>query len=276
MDLGRHLRELSRLQLVVAVSVLLAAVTALSVTYRVGLLPPRLEPRSVQLAAASTQVLVDTPRSAVLDLRQDTNDIQSMTNRAVLIGNVMASPPVLAYIGRRAHVAPGAIRAETPRTPNTPRPFAPIGNEPGTKDLLRSTNEHRISIEANPTVPMLRIYAQAPTAKAAAELANASVAGLRDYLTRAAAANGVAPDRRVRIEQLGRAAGVVINDGASLQLALVVFLVVFGASAAAGMFVARVRRGWREEQRRESERDRPAAADDRAVPAPPANDLAIR
>jgi uncharacterized protein involved in exopolysaccharide biosynthesis len=233
MELGRHLEELWRLRLGVAVCFAIAIVAALAMTSR-----------SLQIASASTEVLVDTPRSAVLDLRQDLADIDSLTNRTVLLGNVMASEPVLAYIGRRAGVPPDAIRASTPRTPNSPRPFAAPGQERKTSDLLRSTDQYRLDIEANPTVPVLRIYAQASTARAAGELANAAVDGLRDYLDRQARAQRVAPGEQVRLQQLGRASGTVINGAIRLQVMFLTFLLVFAAAAAAAIFTARVRRGF--------------------------------
>lgn len=245
MELGRHLEELWRLRSGVAVCLGIAILAALAISYGVSVAPPGLHPRSLQIATASTEVLVDTPRSAVLDLRQDLSDIESLTNRTVLLGNVMASEPVLSYIGRRAGVAAGAIRASTPRTPNSPRPFAAPGQERRTSDLLRSTDQYRLDIEANPTVPVLRIYAQASTARGAEELANASVDGLRDYLDRQARTQRVAPGEQVRLQQLGRASGAVINGGVRLQAMFLTFLLVFAASAAAAVFMARVRRGFR-------------------------------
>jgi hypothetical protein len=245
MELGRHLRELSRVRFGVAVCLLVATFAAVSVSYKIGLAPPKLTPRSLTMAAASTELLVDTPTSVVLDLRQDTTDVESLTNRAVLLGNVMASAPVLEYIGRRAGVPGQVIKATTPRTPNAPRPFETPDAKKKTADLLASTDQYRLNIEANPTVPVLKIYAQAPSARAAGELANAAVAGLRDYLAQIALTKGTPPDKQVRIEQFGRAHGKVINGGVSLQATVLVFVFFFAFSAAAAIFVSRVRRGFK-------------------------------
>ena len=230
MPLGSHIREPPRPAVALVVSVLLAALAAVWSLYKIGLVPPSLTPRAVEMGAASTEVVVDTPDTAILDLRQGTTNLQSLNNRALLLGNVMASLPVREYIGRRAHVAPDAIRVAAPLTTDFPRPLAVTGNAKHTTDLLRSADQYQLSIEANPTVPVLYIHAQAPSANAAAELANGSVQGLRDYLTAVAASDRVAPTQQVQVRQLGRASGGVINDGAGLQFALVVFLGVFGAS----------------------------------------------
>lgn len=245
MELGKHLRELLRLRPAVVVCLALASFVALTITYEVSLVPPNLKPRSLEMASARTEVLVDTPKSAVLDLGQGVSELTGMTNRAVLIGNVMVSAPVLAFIAQRAGVPPSAIQAQAPLTPDFPRPLASAGNDKATQDLLRSTDQYRLNIQTNPSVPILQIYAQAPTAQTAATLANAAVDGLRAYLAYTARRQGTPDSNAVRLTQLGRANGVVINAGVRPQLAILAFLIVFALSAATAIFIARVRRGWR-------------------------------
>jgi hypothetical protein len=257
MDLGRHLHELYRLRFGVVICLVVALFITLSIAYKISYFPPSLKQRSVVMASASTQVLVDTPRSAVLDLRQDLFEIESMTNRSVLLGNVMASQPVIAYIARRAGVPPDSIRATTPRTPNSPRPFAAPGNERKASDLLASTDQFRLNIEADPSVPVLKIYSQAPTTRGAVQLANAAVDGLRDYLGQVAATEQVAADKQVRLQQLGRAQGAVINGGVRFQVLFLTFLIAFAVSAAAGVFMARVRRGFKQAELAETSASRP-------------------
>jgi hypothetical protein len=251
MDFGMHLRELSRLRFGAIACLLLATFAAVSISYKISLAAPGLSPRSLAMAAASTELLVDTPTSLVLDLNQDTSDIDALTNRSVLLGNVMASPPVLLYIARRAGIPPNGINAATPRTPNQPRPFETERNKKRSSDLLASTDQYRIDIESDPTVPILKIYAQAPTAKAAGELANASVDGLRDYLNQVAKQQRIDVSQQVRVTQLGRADGKVINGGIRWQLMAMTFLVVLAASAGAAIFMARVRQGFRMADERE-------------------------
>ena len=63
MELGKHLRELFRLRLAVAVCFLLAAFAAVSASYKVHFAPLEFEPRAVEIASATSEVLVDTPVS---------------------------------------------------------------------------------------------------------------------------------------------------------------------------------------------------------------------
>jgi hypothetical protein len=244
MQLGMHLRELWGQKVGLAIAVVLAVLAATRVLYGIGFLPPRLEQHSLGVASASTQVVVDTPRSSVIDLREDTYSIESLTNRALLLGNVMASPPVRAYIARRAGVPAAAINVSAPLTPEQPRVIADGAHQPKTSDILRSPEEYRLSIQANPTVPILNIYSEAPAGPAAGKLANAAVDGLRDYLGALASQHATPGAEQVRLVQLGRAHGSEIDSGVGIPLAILVFLFVFAIASAAVLFIARVRRGW--------------------------------
>lgn len=272
MELGRHLRELSGHPVAAAICLLLAIAAALTVTYKVSILPPKLESRSLEIASARAEVLVDTPRSSVLDLRQGSSEMERMTNRAVLIGNVMVSPPVLAYIGRRAGIPPGVIQARAPLTPDFPRPLSRTGDEPRTSDLLRSTEQYRLNVQTNPTVPIVQIFAQAPTAAKAAALANAAVDGLQDYVADTARRQGTAPEDLVRLEPLGRAEGMVINDGIRTQLAILSFFVVFGLSSGFAVVGARVRKGWKLDGEPPAGPAAPARSRRPATESPPSDD----
>ena len=243
MQLGRHLRELWQRRLGLALSVLVALGAALWSVGDVSLFPPGVSSRNLELAAASTRVLVDAPSSTVLDTSVDTYNFESITNRALLIGNVMASEPVRRYIGKRAQVSPDVLQIASPITPDFPRPLASSG-EKSSSDLLKSPDQYRLNIQANPTAPIVDIYAQAPTAHAAELLANGAVEGMKDYLTALGDSQGVPVARQVRLQQLGRATGGVINPGISVKVALLTFVLVFAVSCAAVLFLARVRRGW--------------------------------
>lgn len=252
MRFGEHLRELWRLRLGLALCALAASLAALSTVYELGVAPPGLSPRSLELASASTEVLVDTPRSALLDPPQSTADVEAMSNKAVLLGNVMASVPVRTLIALRADIPPDRIRTVAPITADFPRPVANEANQKRTSDLLTSREEYRLSVEVAPNVPILQIHAQAPTVASSQRLANAAVDGLGDYLGLLATTQGIGPEEQMHLEQLGRAQGRVINDGAGVQAAVLAFLAVFAATAVAGVFISRVRRGWSAARERET------------------------
>jgi hypothetical protein len=239
-----HLRELSRLPLGIVVSALLAAFAATWSVASISLSPPRLTPRALDMATASAQIVVDTPHSSVVDLRQGTYDILPLKNRAVLIGTLMASQAVRTDIARRAELPVERLRVVAPRTPEQPRPIEQSGTKKGPGDLLASTNQYRLDVQANPTVPLLNIDAQAPTAEEAQKLADAAVAGLGDFMRRVAASDRTPPEEAVQLRQLGATKGTVINEGIQIQVIVVVFTIVFALASAATILISRVRRGW--------------------------------
>jgi hypothetical protein len=242
-QLGIHLRELSRHKTGLVLAILLSLFASLWSVQKVSLLPPKLSARELEMGTASTHMLVDTPKSTAVNAKAKATALSALTARANLLGNIIVSPPVREFIARRAHILPEQIQAVGPLTPDVPRALPEPGHEKRTSDILRSTDQYRLDVQVQPTAPIVDIYAQAPNAKAAQELANAAVDGLRDYLTAVAGSQQIQPDDQVKLMQLGRARGAVINKGVRVQVALLSFFLVFGASAAAVLFVARVRRG---------------------------------
>jgi hypothetical protein len=240
------MRRLWRLKLGVVLSLLLALLCAVWSVQKISLSPPSLEPRSLEMATAATHVVVDTPTSIVLDLRAETYSLESLRNRAVLLGNVMASTSVKQDIARRADVPLDLMRVQAPLTPQQPAPPVDSENARHTSDILRSTDQYRLNIESNPTVPMLDIYAQAPTAETAAALANSAVDALKAYIDGLATTQRTPAIKQVRLLSLGRAHGVVINPGIDWQVAILVFVLSFLIFSGTVTFASRVRAGWRQ------------------------------
>jgi hypothetical protein len=245
MGLGVRLRELWQMKAGVAACLVLALVAALWSLERVSLFPPKLEGRSLEMATASTHVVVDTPRSTLLDLRQDTYELEGLTKRAVLLGNVIANGPVKESIARQARIPVEVLRIDAPLTAKQPRARIEGGNQKKTSDILRSTDQYRLNIQANPTAPVLDIYAQTPTAESAEALANAAVDSLRAYLADLARSEATPETQQIRLVQLGTARGAVINEGIRWQVALAAFVLTFALACATLVLLSRVSRGWR-------------------------------
>lgn len=245
MGFGMRIRWLWQVRGWVAACAVFALVAAVWSVARISLDPPGLSSRSLEMATATTQVVVDTPRSTLVDIRQDTYGIDGLTNRALLLGNVMASPEVRADIARRANVPFEAVQVVPPLTSKQPRVIAEAGNEKHTTDILTFNGEYRLYIRANPTAPFLQIYSQTPTAESAAALANAAVGGMQSYIDGLAQTTKTRVTQQIRLMQLGSARGEVINDGIQWQVAFLVFALTFAVSCATVIWVRRVREGWR-------------------------------
>ena len=244
MQIGALLHQLWRHKVGIAVCAAFAFSMAVYSTYKPSLAPPGLHPRALEIGAASTEVLVDSPKSKVVDIRAQTIDFQALTTRADLLSNVMASEPVRLFIARHAHIPVQSIAATASLGANLPRAAFEPDSERRASDLLRESDKYRLSLAVNPTLPVIDVNAQAPTAEGAQRLANAAVAGLRDYLTLTADQQGVADSQRVRLVQLGQARGGVVNPGVKLQIALLTFVIVFLAAAGTLRVGLKVRHGW--------------------------------
>lgn len=238
------MRELWDQKVGLAIVLVLATLAAARFLFAISLLPPGIAAKPFGLASASTHVLVDTPRSSAIDLREDTYSFTELTNRTLLLGNLMASPPVREYIARRSGVPAQSVIVSPPATIDQPRALPDSLRKPKSTDILKSPDEYRLSIQANPTVPILDVYSEAPTSQEALDLANGAVRGLRDYLSVLAASRSTPPSAQVRLKQLDRATGGSIAKGTSIQFAIVAFVLVFATASAAVLFIARVRRGW--------------------------------
>jgi hypothetical protein len=242
MKLGMLLYRLWHTRVVVVVSVLVATLAAVSSAYRISLSPPRVTPRAIGMATASTQVLIDNPESIVLDLNVGSYQLSQMAQSATLIGNIMVSPAVQQDIAKRVGIPVGLLQTSAPATPQFPQAITTPHNRK-TTDLLASNDQYRINVQANPTVPILDIYTEAHSPALAKALANAAVSGLRDYLS--AFRQSVPVKQQVRIEQLGAAQGGAVTGGLRVEVLGLVFFFALIVTCILGLLVERVIKGWR-------------------------------
>jgi hypothetical protein len=243
MELARTLKTLWIRRRLVALGAVIAAIAAMLSVYSVGLFPPSLTSRTNVFATASTQLLVDAPDSAFADLA---NDLTPLETRASVFARFLASPVALVLVAREAHVPLESIEAEGPYDINLPV----IQQEPTagqrSSQIIGEGALYRLRFENNPVLPIVSVFAQAPTEGEALALADAAPRALRTYIDRLQTNQQTPEDRRVVIRKLGNATGGVVNEGANLQIALLVFIVVFGAWCMLLIPAQTIARGWRE------------------------------
>lgn len=213
--------------------------------YQVSLLPPGAHSRDWEIGAASTTLLIDTPQSEILNLKATTDDFGSLQARAALIGNLMATDPVKATIAKLMGIKPSQIQATSPVTANVPQTLTEPGSGASASDILASADHYKLQLQVDPAVPVLHIYAQAPSGGGAVDLANDSVKGLKLYLSSLSSTRGLNPAAHVDLTQLGSAYGGVINSGVSKEIALLVFGTGFVTVLFAAALVRKFRVGWR-------------------------------
>lgn len=243
MELARTLKTLWIRRRLVALGAVIAALAALLSVYSVGIAPPSLTSRTNVFATASTQLLVDAPDSAFADLE---NDLTPLETRASVFARFLASPVALELVARDAGVSVESIEAQGPYDINLPV----IQQEPTagqrSSQIIGEGALYRLRFENNPVLPIVSVFAQAPTEAEAIALADAAPRALRTYIAGIQAHQQTPEDRRVVIRKLGDATGGVVNAGANAQIALLVFIVVFGAWCMLLIPAQTLARGWRE------------------------------
>ena len=93
--------------------------------------------------------------------------------------------------------------------------------------------------------PIIQIDTQGPNAEGAANLANAAVAGLQQYVHSQATAEQLQPSKRLRLTSLGLAQGVQSVRGPRSLVAVATGIVIFLVGCALILMVPRFKREWR-------------------------------
>jgi hypothetical protein len=270
----------------IALCVALALVAAVLSVCTVSLLPPGIHGRQLQIAGASALVVVDRPQPLVSDQLATDGDYQTLQKRAVLLGELMTSPPAMRHVARLAGIDQREIATVTRVTANVQSVLTEPGSERRASDIRDSTKPYRLEVQPHPVLPGLNVYAQAPTVAEAQRLADSAAPGLIEYERGLAARERVSPSQLLRVEQVGAARGAIVNPTNAVMIAGLTFLFAFAICAGVLAVVTRLRRdgGLRAASRaraarrgEEPQRARPplgaaagGAAGPRTTPYPPA------
>lgn len=260
------LRELWRLRRVVRVGIVLAILGALLVSYRVSLgIPPQLESRQYSAGVAEAEVLVDSPKSQVVDLGGGESedeaesaqiDLLGLTTRARLLASLMSSSPLKDNVASAAGIRPDKLIVVGPAGEET----APRATT-GTTVALGDRAANVITLYVDETLPIIVIQVEAPEAATASRLAAAAVSELPAYLDTVAAAENVPDARQLVIEPLGPAASSEIAKGPGQLAAIFVGILILGAWCLAAIVVRRTVDRWTDLERYESALSAEAAAE---------------
>lgn len=195
--------------------VLAAAVVALGVgiktAYHVTLSPPSLKTKSFQVGSASTQLLLDSPQSSLVAINED---LSRLATRASIFATFMRGGTLTAGIAQRVGIPVDRVTSSGPYT----GPGDANGEVIEEKRANQLISEHKIyrfrfdSGSSDKPLPLLTVYAQAPTAGEAIKLADAAAAELKDYVAREAAKSGAPPNERLVVHQIKPAEGGVIAE----------------------------------------------------------------
>jgi hypothetical protein len=186
--------------------------------------PSGVAKRSYVYGSAQTQILIDSPRSSLLDLNQETGPLAT---RAAVYAAFMRSNAITDAIAREMGVQPGQVVAQGPfttagGTQNIPRPAEARSNE-----VRGETDTYRLVFDAQQDLPIVTVYAQAPSGELAIKLADATVKAVRDYVGNEETSVNVPAAAKTSIRELGPATGGDVQAGEKPLLALMAMIAVF-------------------------------------------------
>jgi hypothetical protein len=227
------LRDLWRLRLLVAAVAILATLAGLAVAYRL----PSMESRKYEVGVATARMLVDTPKSQVIEVAPKGSEALGV--RAGLLASLMVEGELKDSIAKRAGLQPDELQGVSTAGAE---PGA-AGDAPNTRGYVLTTSV--LGATAGEQLPIIQIETQAPNAPAAAKLADAAVAALGSYLDSRAAAEQVSAGERLRVTGLGAAQARQEVRGPRLLLAVAAAILLFalGCATMLGMFA--LVRAWR-------------------------------
>jgi hypothetical protein len=256
LELIAMLRDLWRFRGFVAVAALVALCIGWITAFRPSF-PP--EGRHYTVGIATARILVDTPRSQVVEVAPRGSEM--LGSRASVLAQLMVDGQLKADIARRAGLPRAKLSTRTQGAPGeelAPTPAGPDAYVLTTGVLLNSDLAQ---------LPIIKAEAQAPNPAQAAMLANAAVEGLSDYLDSKAATEQVPDRQRLSVSGLGPAQAHEVTRGTSAAVTLALTLFAFLAGCGVILATAGLVRGWR--QAAETER---SAVDDAAFPRLVASD----
>ena len=241
----RLLAKLDRRLLVLALCMAVASVCAIWSVCTVSLFPPSVAPRQMDIAAATARIAIDRPKPLIGDDHATDYDYETLQTRAVLLATLASTGPVAEYIARRAGIDPDDLVATSPVTSGVQTVFTEPDSERRAEQIVKTAEPYRLEARGAETLPIIDLYAQAPTVAEAERLADAVAPAVREYLADSARAGGADPADQEVLTQLGHARGAMVSSGTQLQIAFFTFLYAFAITLALALIVILSRRRMR-------------------------------
>jgi hypothetical protein len=270
MEFVSILRELWRRKLLVTLVVIVALCVAVSSAYKV----PSMEKRGLQLGAASSQILVDSPASTLVE-GAESGQLTTLATRARVYAQYLSSLEARDDISRFSHVPARLISLSGPFSTDIGRVnYQPQPSEARANDILKEGAGYRLIFDAQDGVPIITVSAQAPTADAAVRISRAAFVALKQYVDRlqreadavpvkplpkGVTAAPITPDTGVTVRQLGAPEGGTIGGGNGKILMVFAFIGVMVLGCAMIAILPGMARHWRLLERAESLLDDPEA-----------------
>lgn len=238
------IRQLWSRKLRVGLVIVIAVLAAILSAYRLSVSPPGLHSRALTVGAASSQILVDSPKSALV-AGASLGTFEALSTRAKIYGEYLSSLAARKEIAKLAGVPARSISSSGPFSSATGQnPYETQSSEDRANEILQEGAQSRLVFTGQEGVPILTVDAQAATAARAVDLANASFITLKRYVNNLSA-DGEEVKRGVTVRELGQPEGGTIGSGNDVVLMALAFLAVLILGCAAILVVPRFTQRWR-------------------------------
>jgi len=259
MEIVGFVRALLQRKAVVAVLLTLATLAAFLTAFRVG--PGGVERRSLAVGAATSQILVDSAESTLVE-GAGTDQIAALGTRARVYAQYLSSRDAVAQIAKELHLDPSQITAHGPFSQGTGlQDYQQQAGESRARDLVDEGKEYRLLYEAQEDVPIITVYATGPDAEAALGLAHSSFTVLADYIAELKQQAGKAKRSNpqpveavvptiplvdnIVVRQLGSPEGGLVGGSTDKVMMILAFLAVLGIGCVAIAAASGFMRQWR-------------------------------
>jgi hypothetical protein len=193
---------------------------------------------STVYASASTQMLVDSPQSALANAGVD---LSGYLARANVFARLMTSAEALQYVGHAAGIPGSVIQATGPVEVNGSPVATHIPTSATGGPAPANAPAYKLNFVQNPDLPTVDVYAEAPTTQKAIALANGAVTGFSAFISHVEDGAAVPAGKRIVIRELGAPVGGMVDAAASKKIAAMVFVLVLVLWCGVVLYVSRLR-----------------------------------
>jgi hypothetical protein len=217
MEIVSVLRVLRRHRFLVAVGMGLAFLLALSLTFQLSLMPPKLGSKKQTSGVATARVIIAARTQPAFDLESHITD--TLGTRAALLADLLSTDAVRKRIAKSAALEPEQIAIITPvMGPATlPVPLAVSATEAAAV----ATEPYMLTVNSEGQIPIIALRATGPDALRAAKVVNAGIASIRELIASKSAGR---PD--ILVEPLGPAMAKTLVQGPRKAIAGAAAIVV--------------------------------------------------
>ena len=200
---------------------MVGAVGAMLAAYRVSLQPLGLHPREVQFSVAQAELEVDT---AITDIGDNRLNAQlDMVGHVAKVDALLLESDAARRVAGRAAGVPG-------REISVSGPFNLLLNQtnhaatgPAITNPVPVASNYRLVVDFDGRDPMITLYAQAPTTRAAVAIVDSMRTLLGQWVAHQEKAFPLPPEFAAAIRPLGPATGGVVDPGGRWQLMALIF-----------------------------------------------------